>query len=119
MLLEITGLGAGYGHVRVLRQVSLSIHAGEIVTLIGANGAGKTTLLRAISGILRANAGRVVFDGQELTVWSPEKIVAAGVVHIPERRQLFGAPTRLEVEMADAALRAASAPPALPDAPSS
>ncbi len=92
-MLEITKLESGYGRVKVLREVALTVQTGEIVALIGANGAGKTTLLRTISGILRAGTGHIVFDGQEITRWSPERIVAAGVIHVPERRQLFGAMT--------------------------
>ncbi|HXF69320.1 MAG TPA: ABC transporter ATP-binding protein [Thermoflexus sp.] len=89
MQLKVEALRAAYGPVQVLHGVSLQVGAGEIVTVIGANGAGKTTLLRAISGLLRPTAGRIWFDGQEITGWPPERIVALGLVQIPERRQLF------------------------------
>ncbi len=89
MRLEVEGLEVAYGPVRALHGVSLWVDPGEIVAVIGANGAGKSTLLRAISGLLRPRAGRIWFDGQEITGWPPERIVARGLVHIPERRQLF------------------------------
>ncbi|WP_376792949.1 ABC transporter ATP-binding protein [Thermoflexus sp.] len=89
MQLKVEALRAAYGPVQVLHGVSLQVGAGEIATVIGANGAGKTTLLRAISGLLRPTAGRIWFDGQEITGWPPERIVALGLVQIPERRQLF------------------------------
>ncbi len=89
MRLEVEGLEVAYGPVRALHGVSLRVDPGEIVAVIGANGAGKSTLLRAISGLLRPRAGRIWFDGQEITGWPPERIVARGLVHIPERRQLF------------------------------
>lgn len=93
MWLETKNLESGYGHIRVLHQVSMGVNAGEIVALIGANGAGKTTLLRTISGILRRSKGLITFDDRDIQDWTPEKIVAAGVIHVPERRQLFGAMT--------------------------
>ncbi len=93
MLLEVANLNSGYGHVKVLRDVSLGVQAGETVALIGANGAGKTTLLRTLSGILRPSAGSITFDSHSIEHWSSEQIVSAGVIHIPERRQLFGAMT--------------------------
>jgi branched-chain amino acid transport system ATP-binding protein len=89
MLLELHGIRAGYGHLEVLRDISLSVAPGEIAVVIGPNGAGKTTLLRVISGLLRASTGEVYFDGQRITGWPPERIVGLGIVHIPERRQLF------------------------------
>ncbi|MGH2347953.1 MAG: ABC transporter ATP-binding protein [bacterium] len=89
MLLELRGVRAGYGHLEVLHGVSLSVLPGEVAVVIGPNGAGKTTLLRVISGLLHASAGDVYFDGRRITGWSPEHIVGLGIVHIPERRQLF------------------------------
>ncbi len=89
MRLEVERLEATYGSVRALHGVSLHVDPGEMVAVIGANGAGKTTLLRAISGLLRPRAGRIWFDGHEITGWPPERIVALGLVQIPERRQLF------------------------------
>jgi branched-chain amino acid transport system ATP-binding protein len=91
MLLEVQGIEAGYGRLQVLHGVTLSVPPGHVAAVIGANGAGKSTLLRVISGLLRPTSGRVTFDGQVITGWTPERIVACGVVHVPERRQLFGA----------------------------
>ena len=95
MLLELHAVEAAYGHLQVLHGVSLSVRPGEIASVIGANGAGKTTLLRVISGLVRPISGTVAFDGQDIAGWSPERVVALGIVHIPERRQLFSS-MRLE-----------------------
>ncbi|MBX6342198.1 MAG: ABC transporter ATP-binding protein [Thermomicrobiaceae bacterium] len=88
-LLEVEAIEAGYGHITVLRGVSLALQRGEIVAVIGPNGAGKTTLLRAISGILPLRAGRVRLDGVDVTGRPAEDLVGRGLVHVPERRQLF------------------------------
>ncbi|HET7343552.1 MAG TPA: ATP-binding cassette domain-containing protein, partial [Methylomirabilota bacterium] len=72
-----------------VRGVSLEVRAGEIVALIGSNGAGKTTTLRAIAGLLPLRAGRVELDGRRLSGLGPAAVVAAGVAHVPEGRQLF------------------------------
>jgi branched-chain amino acid transport system ATP-binding protein len=89
MLLEITELNAGYGDVQVLWGVSFGVREGEIATLIGANGAGKTTTLKAISGVVRATAGTIVFDGKEITRAASHRIAALGIAHVPEGRGLF------------------------------
>jgi branched-chain amino acid transport system ATP-binding protein len=89
VLLDVQGVTAGYGRLVVLREVTVAVRAGAIAALIGANGAGKTTLLRAISGLLAPTAGRIVFDGVDITGWPPERLVGLGLVHVPERRQLF------------------------------
>lgn len=89
-LLEVRGLVAGYGAGPVLFGVELDCFQGELVALIGANGAGKSTLLAVLSGLVPAGAGRVVFDGRDLTNARPERIVAAGLVHVPQGRRLFG-----------------------------
>jgi len=88
-LLEVRGLSVAYGDVRVLHDVALRVGQGEIVSLVGANGAGKTTTLRAISGLLPALEGRVTFDGEAITGRTPSRIVARGLAHVPEGRQLF------------------------------
>jgi branched-chain amino acid transport system ATP-binding protein len=87
--LEVTGVSAYYGKIRVLEEVSLRIEPGEIVTLIGANGAGKTTLLRTVCGMMRARGGSVTFDGKDATRVGAERLVAQGMAHVPENRQLF------------------------------
>ncbi|WP_243440099.1 ABC transporter ATP-binding protein [Fundidesulfovibrio soli] len=88
-MLTLTNLDISYGRIRAVRRVSMHVDAGEIVALIGANGAGKTTLLSAISGLLRPEAGQVVFDGKDVTRFAPEKIVRLGLSHVPERRLVF------------------------------
>jgi branched-chain amino acid transport system ATP-binding protein len=93
-LLEVEGLHAGYGPVRVLEDVSFSVGEGETVALLGANGAGKTTTLRAISGTLKPR-GRVRIGGHDVTGRATEKIVRLGVAHVPEGRGTF-APLTVE-----------------------
>ena len=88
-MLEVHALSAGYGPVQILREVSLAVDAGEIVTLVGSNGAGKSTLLNTICGIVRPIAGRVVLDGADITGWTSEAIVARGITQVPEGRRLF------------------------------
>ncbi len=95
-MLRLEGVEAGYGDVVAVRAVSLEVRAGEIVALIGANGAGKTTTLRAISGLLPVRRGRVELDGRPIGGQGPAAIVAAGVAHVPEGRQLFPTMTVLE-----------------------
>ncbi len=88
-MLEVRGLSAGYGEVQVLRDVSLTVQAQEIVTLVGSNGAGKSTLLNTICGILPPRAGRVQLDGADITGWPSEAIVKVGITQVPEGRRLF------------------------------
>ncbi len=88
-LLDVQAVDAGYGHVGVLRGVSLQVEKGAIVALVGANGAGKSTLLKTISGVLRPTAGRIVFDGAEISGLAPHRIVDAGLMHVAEGRRLF------------------------------
>jgi branched-chain amino acid transport system ATP-binding protein len=88
-MLEISGLDVRYGGVRALRGLDLTVGAGEIVALLGNNGAGKTTTLSAVSGLVRPAAGRIVHEGTDLTRTAPPKIVARGVVHVPEGRRIF------------------------------
>jgi branched-chain amino acid transport system ATP-binding protein len=88
-MLAVEGLAAGYDGVPVLRGVSLRIEAGETVAVLGANGAGKTTLNNTICGIVRATAGRIRFDGSDITGRDPAAIVAAGLSQVPEGRRIF------------------------------
>jgi len=88
-LLQIENLHAGYGDLEVLHGIDLDVNEGEIVALIGANGAGKTTTLRAISGIVAASEGSIVFEGSNFGSWKSSRIVAEGVVQVPEGRKLF------------------------------
>ncbi len=88
-MLEITGLHCRYGKVSALRDLSIEVRRGELVTLIGANGAGKTTTLKAISGILPPVAGRIVFDGEDVTHLGARAVLAKGIAHCPEGRHVF------------------------------
>jgi len=88
-MLAVKDLFVSYGAISALGGVSFNIEAGRIVTLIGANGAGKTTTLRALSGLLRAQSGRVVFQGEDITRLPAHKIVARGLGHVPEGRMVF------------------------------
>ena len=94
-LLEVDDIHTYYGNIHALKGVSLSVEQGEIVTLIGGNGAGKTTTLNTISGILRPRTGTVRLDGNDLGRVAPHKVVALGVVQVPEGRRTFA---RLTVE---------------------
>ena len=89
MLLQVEGLDVYYGAVHALKGVTLGARAGEIVTLIGANGAGKSTLLRTLSGLIRARAGKIEFDGRDLTRVPAHEIVALGISQSPEGRMVF------------------------------
>jgi branched-chain amino acid transport system ATP-binding protein len=88
-MLEVSGLHAGYGAIAVLRGVDLRVGAGEIAAVLGANGAGKTTLNRALSGLIRPTAGRVRFEGADITGADPAAVVEAGLIHVPEGRRVF------------------------------
>ena len=87
-MLKVNDLVVNYGYVEALRGVSLEVKQGQIVSIIGANGAGKTTLLRTISGLVKPKSGTVLFEGEELPK-KPNKIVAQGVVQVPEGRKCF------------------------------
>jgi branched-chain amino acid transport system ATP-binding protein len=88
-LLEVGNLLAGYGAADVLRGIDLVVGAGEIVAVLGANGAGKSTLNRTISGVVRARAGTIRFDGAAIEGETPAAIVARGLVQVPEGRRIF------------------------------
>jgi branched-chain amino acid transport system ATP-binding protein len=104
-MLRVTNLEAGYGKLRVLKNVSLHVSPGEIVILLGANGAGKTTLLKALCGILRPQGGQILFDHREVGGEGMERIVAQGCVLVPEGRQLFNPMTVMENLLLGAYLR--------------
>jgi branched-chain amino acid transport system ATP-binding protein len=95
-MLEVAGIDAFYGKVQALWDVSFSVAAGEIVTIIGANGAGKSTALKTVSGLLKPRKGQIVFEGANVTGLAPNKLVERGMVLIPEARQLWPAMTVLE-----------------------
>jgi branched-chain amino acid transport system ATP-binding protein len=89
-MLKVQEVSTFYGRIQALRNVSLEVKAGEIVSLVGANGAGKTTLLNSVSGIVSPRQGRILLHGQDITGLAPEKIVSLGVSQVPEHRQVFG-----------------------------
>lgn len=88
-MLEVDGLHAGYGPIRVLHGVGLHVSAGETVAVLGSNGAGKSTLMQSLVGIVKPTAGRVVFNGRDLTGVPPEKIVRGGLTLVPEGRRVL------------------------------
>ena len=88
-MLEITNIEAGYGNIAVLKNISISIKRGEIITLIGANGAGKSTILMTISGILACRSGEIVYQGERINGYKPDKIVQLGISQVPEGRHIF------------------------------
>jgi len=88
-MLEVAAIDVSYGAIRALHGVSFSVPAGTIVTLIGSNGAGKSTTLRTISGLVRAQAGEIRYDGQRIDALAPHAIVARGLSHVPEGRMVF------------------------------
>jgi branched-chain amino acid transport system ATP-binding protein len=89
VILKLTGVEAGYGRIRALHGIDLEVQAGEIVALLGANGAGKTTTLKTISGLVRATAGSIQFEGAELVGRKASDIARLGVVHVPEGRHVL------------------------------
>jgi len=95
-VLELTDLRVHYGNVAAVDGVSVTVEEGEIVAIIGPNGAGKTSTLRALSGLVRASGGRVVFRGVDISRWRPHRIVALGLSHAPEGRRLFPQMTVIE-----------------------
>lgn len=89
IILKITGLEAAYGRINALNGISLEVRRGQVVTLLGANGAGKTTTLKTISGLVRARAGSIEFEGEELIGRKAHEIARMGVVHVPEGRHVL------------------------------
>lgn len=89
-LLSVENLEVSFGAVRALKGISLDVHAGEVVALVGANGAGKSTTLRTISGLSRPRGGSIIFDGKPIGGIAPAQIVRLGIAQSPEGRRLFG-----------------------------
>ena len=88
-VLSVADLVVNYGQVEALHGISLEVRRGEVVALIGSNGAGKSTTLRAISGMIRPAAGRIVFEGRDIAGLPSHEVVRLGLVHVPEGRQIF------------------------------
>ncbi|KUJ85904.1 ABC transporter ATP-binding protein [Ruegeria marisrubri] len=88
-ILKIRNIESFYGPIMAIRGVSLDVHPGRIVSILGANGAGKTTLMKTISGVMDPEKGTITFDGEEIQGWEPHKVVQKGIVHVPEGREVF------------------------------
>jgi len=88
-MLRLVNVNSYYGLVRVLKNISIHVNEGEIVSMLGANGAGKTTTLRTISGLHPLRSGHIYFNGHEITQMNPGKMVELGLAHVPEGRQIF------------------------------
>jgi len=88
-MLKLKEIVAHYGPIPALREVSIDVQDGEIVTILGANGAGKSTTLRAISGLLKLSSGTIEFDGEDIGQIPPETRVTRGIAHVPEGRRVF------------------------------
>jgi branched-chain amino acid transport system ATP-binding protein len=89
IILRLEGIASAYGKIDAVRGIDIEVPRGQIVTLLGANGAGKTTTLKTISGLVRAKAGRVLFEGRDITAMPAHDIARAGVVHVPEGRHVL------------------------------
>lgn len=88
-MLKVNNLAVSYGAIKAIHGVSLEVHDGEVVSLIGANGAGKTTILRTISGLKKADDGEILFNGTDLRKMEPSKIITLKLAHVPEGRHIF------------------------------
>ncbi len=96
VMLEVTDVDSYYGKIHILYQVSLQVHAGEVVALLGGNGSGKSTMLRTVSGFVRPRRGTVAFAGKPMHGQRPDRIVHQGVIHVPQGREIFPKLTVLE-----------------------
>ncbi|WP_170769726.1 ABC transporter ATP-binding protein [Ruegeria lacuscaerulensis] len=88
-ILTIRNVESFYGPIMAIRGVSLDVHPGQIVSILGANGAGKTTLMKTVSGVMDPEKGKITFDGEEIQGSEPHKVVQKGIVHVPEGREVF------------------------------
>ena len=95
-MLRVDNLTCRYGKITAVSELSLEVHKGELVTLIGANGAGKTTTLKAISGLIAPAGGRLIFEGEDITGASARRILQLGLAHCPEGRRVFPYMTVIE-----------------------
>ena len=90
IMLEVQGLNAGYGPIKVLRDVNLIARAGEVTCIMGRNGAGKSTLMKALMGLVDIDQGRIALDGQELQALPAHQVPTYGIAYVPQGRRLFG-----------------------------
>jgi branched-chain amino acid transport system ATP-binding protein len=88
-MLQVSGLNVFYGAIHAVKDISLEVEDGEIVTLIGSNGAGKSTTLRTISGLLKPKSGKIIYDGENIVGTAAHKLVGRGLVQVPEGRHVF------------------------------
>ncbi len=88
-VLTVKNLESYYGPIMAIRGVSLEVRQGQIATVLGANGAGKTTLLKTISGVMNPQKGQILYAGGDIAGWEPDRVVRAGIVHVPEGREVF------------------------------
>lgn len=95
-MLKVINLHAGYGAIKALKGIDVTVGKGEVVALLGANGAGKSTLLKALSGLVKITLGNIHIDSKETTKLKPYSIVKTGVVHVPEGRRVFHGLTVVE-----------------------
>ncbi len=95
-MLTIDSLSAAYGNIRVLKEVSLKVPAGKVVSIIGANGAGKSTLLKCISGLMKSSTGRILYKERNIAGMPANRIVGLGILQVPEGRQIFAHLTVLD-----------------------
>ncbi len=89
VVLSVRNIESYYGPIMAIRGVSLEVREGQIVTVLGANGAGKTTLMKTISGVMDPEKGQILYQGKDIAGLSPDRIVRAGIVHVPEGREVF------------------------------
>ena len=95
-ILEVKGLEVYYGVIQAIKGISFEVNPGEIIALIGANGAGKTTTLQTITGMIPSKAGKIIYDGQDITKMPGYKLVSMGIAHVPEGRRVFAQLTVLQ-----------------------
>ena len=95
-ILEVKDLEVYYGVIQAIKGISFEVNEGEIIALIGANGAGKTTTLQTITGLIPPEAGKILYEGQEITKIPGYKLVSMGIAHVPEGRRVFAERTVLE-----------------------
>lgn len=88
-MLKVTDLEVSYGMIQAIRGIDFEVEQGEVIALIGANGAGKTTILHTVTGLLKSKAGKIEFEGKDITKMPGHKIVSLGMAHVPEGRRVF------------------------------
>ena len=88
-ILKVRNIESFYGPIMAIRGVSLDVREGQIVSILGANGAGKTTLMKTVSGVMDPEKGKIIFEGREIQGMEPHRVVEAGIVHVPEGREVF------------------------------